>query len=294
MKVTIVIAAFNAEKTIKKCVRTLLNQVYDKPYELIIINDGSTDKTKEIAQAYCKKHDNITLINQFNKGVCVARNKGIQASKGEYVINMGADCFAEPYFIQELLEPFEDSRIGIVSSFDYYGGSGTAFPRKLLHKVRGYSKEFYFYREDTDLSFKIMKLGYKFKLIPRNFDHYDGVVKEKRKLNSAFKYGFERARLHMNDVLLFKRHSNLKECHEFFKVKFGFMISPYWDFSCATGIWDKTGETKFSLSSPRGYVFLENKNNLDILKIIGLGVCWVLLVKFFRLAASLRYGVLLI
>lgn len=79
MKYSIIIPAYNVEKYIEKCIISILNQTYPV-FELIIINDGSTDKTESICEKYTKIDRRVFLYNRKNEGVSSARNFGINVS----------------------------------------------------------------------------------------------------------------------------------------------------------------------------------------------------------------------
>ncbi|MEM4663024.1 MAG: hypothetical protein QXM75_03300, partial [Candidatus Diapherotrites archaeon] len=162
--------------------------------------------------------------------------------------------------------------------------------KDVLLKVGGYDEDYKYYREDTDLTFKILELGYKFKHVKANFLHDHKLTKPPGPFG-MFKYALHRLKYHQDDVLLYKKHPN-ELTKKFFDIKFGFLINPMYDFKVATGLWKKGG--KLQLSSPRGIVFIENKTPLHTIAIISLGVCYVFAVKFVRLLASIRHRKLLI
>ena len=83
MKFSIIIPVFNAEKNIKKTIHSIIDQNYDD-YELILVNDGSTDNSKNICEEFVKRNDKIKLINITNSGSGIARNIGICNASGEY------------------------------------------------------------------------------------------------------------------------------------------------------------------------------------------------------------------
>ena len=89
-KVTVVIPVYNAEKTIKNSLECLINQTL-KDFEIICINDGSTDKSLKILKEYAKKHSNIRIYSQRNKGAGAARNRGLDLARGKYIIFLDAD-----------------------------------------------------------------------------------------------------------------------------------------------------------------------------------------------------------
>lgn len=92
MFLSIVIPCYNVEKYIVKCLDSVYSQnVNDEFFEVIIVNDGSPDRSVELAEPYIKNHSNCSLINQMNGGLSVARNKGLENAKGDYVWFVDSD-----------------------------------------------------------------------------------------------------------------------------------------------------------------------------------------------------------
>lgn len=98
-KFSIIVPVYNVEKYIKKCLDSIFNQTF-KDFEVIVVNDGTKDKSMDIV----KKYD-VKVINQENKGLSEARNKGASCAKGEYIVFIDSDDFIE----KELLERINDS-----------------------------------------------------------------------------------------------------------------------------------------------------------------------------------------
>lgn len=94
MKISIIVPVYNGEKYLSKCLDSLVNQTIDE-FEIIIINDGSTDSTPHIVNEYMKKYSNIRMISQLNKGLYYARKKGLLEAKGKYIGWVDADDFVE-------------------------------------------------------------------------------------------------------------------------------------------------------------------------------------------------------
>lgn len=92
MRFSIIIPAYNAEAHIANCVESVLMQDYHD-YEVVIIDDGSTDKTKLICQSLQESYPSIKLFSQRNAGASAARNEGIRQSKGEYLLFLDSDDF---------------------------------------------------------------------------------------------------------------------------------------------------------------------------------------------------------
>ena len=92
LKISVIIPAYNAEKYLTETLDSVVSQTMsDSDYEIIIVNDGSSDHTADILQQYKKSHSNITIINQENGGPASARNTGLSAAKGEYIYFFDAD-----------------------------------------------------------------------------------------------------------------------------------------------------------------------------------------------------------
>ena len=103
-KVSIVVAVYNAEKTLKKCVESLLNQTYNN-IEIILVNDCSKDNSLDICTEYSKTNENVKVIsNEKNSGVSATRNNGINNSTGEYICFVDSDDYVEPDYLEELYE----------------------------------------------------------------------------------------------------------------------------------------------------------------------------------------------
>lgn len=88
--ISVIVPIYNAEKFLDKCIRSILNQTYNK-FELILVNDGSTDSSLEICNKYKKRDKRVRIINKKNEGVIEARKKGIREAKSDYVTFVDAD-----------------------------------------------------------------------------------------------------------------------------------------------------------------------------------------------------------
>lgn len=94
MLLSIIIPVYNVEKYIGKCLDSLLAQgLQEDEFEIIVVNDGSTDRSQKIAEDYKSKHSNIIILNQKNQGISVARNTGLDIAKGEYIYFIDPDDF---------------------------------------------------------------------------------------------------------------------------------------------------------------------------------------------------------
>jgi glycosyltransferase involved in cell wall biosynthesis len=101
--VSIIIPVYNAEKTLTRCVESILSQT-DNDYEVIIVDDGSTDGSLALCRQYEKTMPCLTVLHQENAGVSVARNIGISQASGEYIFFIDADDYIEPVTVALLKE----------------------------------------------------------------------------------------------------------------------------------------------------------------------------------------------
>lgn len=101
IKVSIIVPVYNVEKYLEKCLDSLINQTL-KDIEIICVNDGSTDNSQKILEKYSKKDNRITIINQDNAGLSVARNSGIDIAKGEYIGFVDSDDWVDLNFYEKL------------------------------------------------------------------------------------------------------------------------------------------------------------------------------------------------
>lgn len=120
IKVSIIIPVYNAEKYLNKCLNSIIRQSYNK-WELIIINDGSTDSSLKIITNFInteKSNNRITVINKQNEGVSIARNIGIKQAKGEFLYFCDADDILTSNAIELLVNTMEKKQVTFVRS-DY-------------------------------------------------------------------------------------------------------------------------------------------------------------------------------
>ncbi len=110
VKVSIIIPIYNSEKYIEKCLNSIIKQTL-KDIEIILVNDGSTDKSLSILKSYAKKDKRIKLIDKENGGLASARNAGINASCGKYIYFIDSDDFIEINALEILYNKMEDSNL---------------------------------------------------------------------------------------------------------------------------------------------------------------------------------------
>ena len=99
---SIIVPAYNAEKSIGRLIKSLVSQEY-KDYELIIVNDGSTDNTKNIVEKYAKEYSLIKFIDKENTGVGDTRNQGLKIAKGKYIAFADSDDYYMPNYFDVII-----------------------------------------------------------------------------------------------------------------------------------------------------------------------------------------------
>lgn len=113
-KISIIVPVYQAEKHIARCLNSLTKQDLDN-YEIICVDDGSTDQSAAIIQKFRCKKNNIVYIYQSNKGVSFARNIGLKKAKGKYVMFVDADDCIKPYTLKYLYRIAEKKDADIVA-----------------------------------------------------------------------------------------------------------------------------------------------------------------------------------
>ena len=106
MKFSIIIPVYNVEKYLKKCLTSIVQQNFND-YELILVDDGSTDMSGKICDEFEEKYNNIIVMHISNSGVSNARNKGLEIARGEYIWFVDSDDYVEPEALKILSEQLE-------------------------------------------------------------------------------------------------------------------------------------------------------------------------------------------
>jgi len=109
-KLSIIVPVYNTEKYLEECLEKLTNASF-KDIEIICVNDGSTDNSELILKKYKTKDGRIKLLNQENKGLGSARNRGLEAACGEYITFVDSDDYIDIFAYEKLLENIKDADI---------------------------------------------------------------------------------------------------------------------------------------------------------------------------------------
>lgn len=130
MNISVIIPIYNAEKYIERCVDSLLQQTM-KDFEIVIVDDGSTDHTSDICEMYQEHDERIRVFHQKQSGVAVARNTGVGLARGEWIAFIDADDYVEEDYLQKLFQLVCDNQaqMSIVGAFDTDESSGRILGR---------------------------------------------------------------------------------------------------------------------------------------------------------------------
>lgn len=112
--ISVIVPVYNVEKYLEECLDSVQNQTYSN-IEIILVNDGSTDNSKEICEKYCKQDSRFKLINQMNQGQSVARNVGVAASTGEFILFVDSDDIILTNYLEMLIHYMREN-VDIVES----------------------------------------------------------------------------------------------------------------------------------------------------------------------------------
>ena len=110
--VSVIVPIYNVEEYLEECLESIRNQTYTN-IEVILVNDGSTDGSREICESYCEKDIRFRLINQENQGQSVARNRGVKESVGQYIMFVDSDDVVNTDVLEVLL-PYMKTDVDIV------------------------------------------------------------------------------------------------------------------------------------------------------------------------------------
>jgi cellulose synthase/poly-beta-1,6-N-acetylglucosamine synthase-like glycosyltransferase len=198
LKVSVVVPAFNEESVISDTLNALLAQDYPD-FEIIVVNNASTDKTAEVVSKFESKSKTIRLVHETKKGLLHARERGRKEAKGDIVANSDADCLPDKDWLSKATVYFGDKSKNVVAvsgPYNYYDahpmfrvasqllqnyvyrvfatglqlpfiksgavliGGNNLIRADVLNKMGGYNTSLVFYGEDTDTAKRVAKYGY--------------------------------------------------------------------------------------------------------------------------------------
>lgn len=112
---SVIVPAYNVERYIGKCLDSITTQSFSKTFEVIVVNDGSTDGTLGIVQDHMHRDSRIRLIDQMNNGLSGARNSGMDAARGEYITFVDSDDYLPPHALQTMFDTLEERSVDFVT-----------------------------------------------------------------------------------------------------------------------------------------------------------------------------------
>lgn len=115
IKISIIVPVYNSDKFLRKCLNSILSQTL-KEIEIIVINDGSTDKSLSIIEEIMVNDNRILLIDKRNEGVSTARNIGINLARGKYILNVDSDDWIKKNYCEEMFKYAEENKVDILIS----------------------------------------------------------------------------------------------------------------------------------------------------------------------------------
>jgi glycosyltransferase involved in cell wall biosynthesis len=115
-KISIIIPVYNAENYLEECLLSISQQTFGD-FEILAINDGSTDRSLEILKKYQEKEPRLQVISQENKGVSAARNLGLENAQGEYITFVDADDWLHPETLEQYIEIAKKKSDIVISQF---------------------------------------------------------------------------------------------------------------------------------------------------------------------------------
>ena len=121
--ISIIIPIYNAEKYLNKCLQSIISQTF-QDFEVILINDGSTDCSYDACQVFAKKDKRFTLLTQTNSGASSARNRGIEMAKGKWITFVDADDYIEANYIERLCKNITDEKTLIIQGLKQVNSKG--------------------------------------------------------------------------------------------------------------------------------------------------------------------------
>lgn len=225
IKASVIVPAFNAEKTIAKCLEALSKQSF-RGFEIIVVDDESNDGTCRVVEKFSKAR----LVKQRHGGPAVARNNGAKAAKGEIIVFTDSDCIAESNWLGEMVKPFENKGVAGVQGrykcrqkeivarliqleieqsyermqkmefIDFIGSYSAAYRKNVFAQLKGFDTSFPIASgEDTDFSFRVHEKGHKMVFNPKAVVYHTHPTSFKKYFKVKFFRAFWRTKV-------YKRH----------------------------------------------------------------------------------------
>lgn len=240
MKVSVIIPTRNRERIVSRCIECILNQDYSK-YEIIIVDDGSEDNTKETLNRFLNYRNFKFISLSERRGPAFCRNLGVKESKGELIIFIDSDIFVNSNFISTHVKAHKNHPEGIVAvgpviaiseidtelsskgsildfSNAYFASGNASIPRDVFMKVGGFDEIFNVYGwEDIDFGLKLKASGVNSIKVPDALGYHYQPLPDENGLKTLIEKEKERAK---SAVYLYKKYPT-------FEVKLMIQNTPF-------------------------------------------------------------------
>ncbi len=229
---SVIIPCYNAEKTILKTLEALENQSFKKPFEVLICDDGSKDRTLEVVKDFTKKSKiPVRIFANKHKGPAWQRNFGAKKARGKIIVFTDSDCIPGKNWLKEMIKPIENGKaIGVQGTYrtlnkesviarfegyeiekrhermkkekhiDFIGTFSASYVKDVFIKFGGFDTRFKTASgEDPELSYRMAKAGYKLVFNPKAYVYHPHPETPKKYLKQKFYRAYWR-------VLMYKKH----------------------------------------------------------------------------------------
>lgn len=146
--ISVIIPVYNVEEYLRECVDSVLSQTYEN-YEIILVDDGSTDNSGKICDEYAEKNDKITVIHKENSGPSKTRNIGLKAAKGEYIYFLDSDDYLKNNAFEKLVSVAKTEDADVV----FFDGLSFADPEGAFDVKQGYLRNNNY---KTDIGYSVL------------------------------------------------------------------------------------------------------------------------------------------
>jgi len=225
MKISVVLTTKNEEKNISDLLDSLLNQ--EEPYEVLVVDSDSKDKTQDIVKKYSEKKNNIILLTHPGTRA-ESMNYGIKKATGEGIAFIGGDDIADKNWIKEVriglknsdiivgdLLPTKNDKLKNIENVKLfhkginisYPGTNTAYKKEILDKLNGFDPWFSS-AEDLEINYRAVDLGYKIKENKNAVVYYRAKSNVLNFLKQSFWYGYGRKLLGLKHGRIWGKHSS--------------------------------------------------------------------------------------
>lgn len=223
VKVSVVMLTKNRKEMLKKCLDSLFRQSHPD-FEVIVVDDSSTDGTGEMVRELAGKHTNLTFLQRSGVGLANGRNTGVRASKGEVIAFIDDDCVAHEDWLKNGLEALEDQKTDIVrgavilpdgrlfrdmnKDLMLFATANIMYRKKIFDEIGLFDEKFVYCAEDRDFGWRAVSKGFKLTACPEAVCyhpfHYTTLL-------GGLKYFLKTARFRtVNRVLLYKKHKEYR------------------------------------------------------------------------------------